>query len=407
MLSWWTVPAVHDKYDAILADGAIRSGKTVCMSLSFVLWAMTKFNECDFAICGKTVGSCKRNVIKPLRRMLRNRYKIVFKRSDNILEISKGNKTNYFYIFGGKDESSQDLIQGITLAGVLLDEVALMPQSFVDQAVGRCSIEGAKLWFNCNPENPRHWFYKEWMKNIVEKKVLHLHFTMDDNLTLSKQTKERYYNRFSGTFFRRFIMGEWVVAEGLVYQNYHDSMIDKLYKGDGTELRGEWYVSIDHGTVNPCSMGLWCVMADRAIRVDECYFDSRKEHYQRTDEEHYTALKELVGNQYIRYIICDPAAASFITTIRRHNEYRVRPAVNEVINGIRITSELLKSGRAVISEKCKNSQEEFGLYRWGPADTKGKDTVIKENDHAMDDIRYFCNTILAREYRWCDWRLRG
>ena len=163
VLSWWKVDGIKDKYDAIIADGSVRSGKTVSMSISFIFWAMATFADCNFAICGKTVGSCRRNVIKPLINMLKHRYDIKDKRSENLLIISKDGKSNTFYIFGGKDESSQDLIQGVTLAGVLFDEVALMPRSFVEQALARCSVEGARFWFNCNPDNPNHWFYREWI----------------------------------------------------------------------------------------------------------------------------------------------------------------------------------------------------------------------------------------------------
>ena len=194
VMTWWANEAISKKYNAVIADGSIRSGKTMSMSLSFVLWAMTNFDGCNFAVCGKTVGSCRRNVIKPLLDMIRKRYVIQDKRSENLIVIQKGERYNYFYLFGGKDESSQDLIQGITLAGVMLDEVALMPRSFVEQALGRCSVTGSRFWFNCNPDNPYHWFYQEWIQKADEKKALYLHFTMDDNLTLSEEVKSRYYS---------------------------------------------------------------------------------------------------------------------------------------------------------------------------------------------------------------------
>lgn len=179
VMTWWACPEISNKYDAVIADGSIRSGKTMSMSLSFILWAMTSFDGCNFAICGKTVGSCRRNVIKPLLDMIRSRYKIQDKRTENMIVLQNGRRRNYFYIFGGKDESSQDLIQGITLAGVMLDEVALMPRSFVEQALGRCSVEGARFWFNCNPDNPYHWFYQEWIQGAEDKKALYLHFTSE------------------------------------------------------------------------------------------------------------------------------------------------------------------------------------------------------------------------------------
>ena len=159
ILTWWLPDSPVKDYDGIIADGAIRSGKTVCMSLSFVFWAMSTFNGQNFAMCGKTIGSFRRNVLFWLKLMLKSRgYKVLDHRADNLVEIGRGEITNYFYIFGGKDERSQDLIQGITLAGVFFDEVALMPESFVNQATGRCSVAGSKYWFNCNPDK-KHWKY--------------------------------------------------------------------------------------------------------------------------------------------------------------------------------------------------------------------------------------------------------
>lgn len=400
VLSWWKVDGIKDKYDAVIADGSVRSGKTVSMSISFVFWAMATFTDCNFALCGKTVRSCRRNVIKPLINMLKHRYDIKDKRSENLLTISKDGKSNTFYIFGGKDESSQDLIQGVTLAGVLLDEVALMPRSFVEQALARCSIEGARFWFNCNPDNPNHWFYREWVLKAPEKHALRLKFLMDDNLSLSDKVKQRYYSLYQGTFYRRFILGEWVIAEGLVYQDYNDHIKDKLWDGNPDELVGTWYISMDYGTINPWSMGLWCVTDKEAIRVDEYYYNSRKEGYQRTDEEHYAELEKLAGDHYIEYVIIDPSAASFKATIKRHGKFYVKSAKNDVINGIRTTSQMLSNGRIKIGVKCKASQEEFGMYRW---DEKAEvDKVVKENDHAMDDIRYFAYTILRRIFKYND-----
>lgn len=398
VLSWWKVDGIKDKYDAIIADGSVRSGKTVSMSISFLIWAMDTFSDCNFAICGKTVRSCRRNVIKPLINMLKHRYDIKDKRSENSLIVSKKGKTNTFYIFGGKDESSQDLIQGVTLAGVLLDEVALMPRSFVEQALARCSVEGARFWFNCNPDNPNHWFYQEWVLKAENKHALRLKFLMDDNLSLSEKVKQRYYSLYQGTFYRRFILGEWVIAEGLVYQDYNDHIKDKLWDGNPDELVGRWYISMDYGTINPCSMGLWCVTDNEAIRVDEYYYNSRKEGYQRTDEEHYAELERLAGDRYIEYVIIDPSAASFKATIKKHGKFFVKSAKNDVLNGIRTTSQMLNDGRIKIGVKCKASQEEFGMYRWD--DKAEEDKVIKENDHAMDDIRYFAYTIAKREFKY-------
>ena len=395
VLSWWALDNLKDKYNAIIADGSVRSGKTVCMTLSFVFWLMKHYSDCNFAICGKTVGSCRRNVIMPLISMMKDRYFIKDKISENCLIIRDGKVQNKIYIFGGKDESSQALIQGMTLAGVLFDEVALMPRSFVEQALARCSVEGARFFFNCNPEHPNHWFYKEWILKAKEKKAFRLKFLMDDNPSLSQETKERYYNLYTGTFFRRFILGEWVIAEGLVYQRFNDHIGDYLWKGSEEELRGRWFISVDYGTINPCSMGLWCLRGREAIRVKESYYNSRKEGRSRTDEEHYAELVKLAGDHYIEDVIIDPSAASFKEVIIRHGKYSVRKGINDVINGIRTVDEMLAAGIIKIGASCISSIEEFGMYRW---DEKAhEDKVIKENDHAMDDIRYFAYTVLRIE----------
>lgn len=221
VLNWWTDDSPVKDKDGIIADGAIRSGKTVCMSLSFVMWAMHRFDGQNFGMCGKTIASFRRNVLFWLKLMLKSRgYKVEDHRSDNLVIVTRNNKANYFYIFGGKDERSQDLIQGITLAGCFFDEVALMPESFVNQATGRCSVDGSTFWFNCNPDNPKHFFKANWIDKAKQKKLIYLHFTMDDNLSLSEKTKKRYKSMYVGVFFKRFILGLWCNAEGLLFPQY-------------------------------------------------------------------------------------------------------------------------------------------------------------------------------------------
>lgn len=398
-LTWWSDAAMHD-YDAIICDGSIRAGKTMTMAVSFILWAFTAFDKQVFAICGKTIESVRRNIVTHLPQWLDGIVRIQERRSENLLIISFAGKTNRFYLFGGKDEGSAALIQGMTLAGVMFDEVALMPRSFVEQALARCSVEGSKFWFNCNPDTPEHWFYKEWIQKHKKKNALYLHFTMEDNKSLSEKVKKRYENMYSGVFYDRFIRGLWVVAEGLVY-DFFQSKKDTIIKTINIDDYNEFYVSIDYGTINPCSMGLWGVNSEGAARIRESYFDSRKEGRQRTDEEHYQALVELVRDFPITRVIVDPSAASFIECIRRHGEFRVKPAINSVIDGIRITSSLLNAGMIHIDPSCKDCIREFGLYRWD--EKKTSDTVLKENDHAMDEVRYFCNTVLRRKFKWLDW----
>lgn len=392
-MTWWNRPAFR-AHDAIICDGAIRTGKTLCMVAGFFLWAMTSFDGECFAICGKTVASLRRNVIMKLQDWLGGIYQITEKRSDGKLIVSDGKRTNSFFLFGGKDESSYSLIQGITLAGVLLDEVALMPRSFVEQACARCSVAGSKMWFNCNPSGPEHWFYKEWVLKTKEKNALRLRFTMADNASLDPDIRQRYETQYAGVFYRRYILGEWCMAEGLIYE--FDKQLHTVAELPADmDKCGEWYISVDYGTLNPFSAGLWWVHNGRAVRVDEYYYSGREKNRMLTDEDYYKELDKLAGDRLIRSVIVDPSAASFIATIRRHGRFSVRKAKNDVLPGIRLTAVMLKAGVIRIGANCKDAIREFGLYRW---EEKGEtDKPIKENDHAMDDIRYFCSTVMRRD----------
>ena len=303
--------------------------------------------------------------------------------------IELNGRANTFWIFGGKDEASASLIQGMTLSGVMFDEVALMPRSFVEQALARCSVDGSKFWFNCNPSNPSHWFYNEWIKKCAQKNALYLHFTMDENPSLSKEMLERYENMYSGAFYERFVKGRWVAADGLVYP-----MFGERCMADCPEQCTRYYISCDYGTVNPASFGLWGLSRGVWYRMTEYYYSSKREGSQKTDEEYYTELKRLASSYPITAVICDPSAASFITTVRRHGEFKVIPAKNDVIDGIRRVSDCLKSGKIKICRECKDSIREFSLYSWDEGSLK--DCPKKENDHAMDDIRYFVSSVLYR-----------
>lgn len=389
VLTWWCSNSPTKNFDGIICDGAVRSGKTFCMSVSFMAWAMGNFNDTSFALCGKTVTSLRRNMITPLLPILENLgFTCKEKISKGLVEIGFGNTKNRFYLFGGRDESSASLIQGLTLGGVLLDEVALMPRSFVEQAVARCSVTGSKLWFNCNPENPLHWFNKEWIEKAKDKNCLYLHFVMEDNPSLSKSIIERYRSLYSGAFFERFVEGKWVAAEGLVYPFFSakNNCIDSIPECE------KFYISCDYGTVNPFSLGLWGKSEGVWYRIDECYWSSKKEGSQKTDEEYYEMLVSLAGDRQIEAVIADPSAVSFMECIRRHGKFNVMPAKNDVSDGIRRVSEALKGGKIKICSHCSDIIREFGLYRWDLS--AAKDSPRKEYDHAMDDMRYFVSTVL-------------
>ena len=391
MLKWAHLTKFKNR-KAIICDGSVRSGKTVSMILGFVHWAMRFFDGKNFGICGKTISSTERNIILPLLNMpdITDYYSLQYIRGENKrIIIRSGSHTNTFFIFGGKDESSYTLVQGITLSGVLFDEVALMPKSFV--AVARTLSEPeARYWFNCNPESAEHWFYKEWICNTRQKKALHLHFTMQDNPILSPEQIADAERLYTGVFYNRYIKGLWCVAEGLIYP-----MFDKaVHVKSLPHPQGEWYVSVDYGTLNAFSAGLWCYDGTTAYRVAEYYYSGREQKRQRTNTQYLQSIQQLTAGKSISAVIVDPSAASFIAELRQAG-FLVRKGKNDVVEGIRRTAAALEQGKLLFSPDCKNSFREFALYRWD--ESSSQDRPIKENDHAMDDIRYFVSTILREQ----------
>ena len=387
-------------YDALIADGAVRSGKTSVMSLSFFLWGMGNFRDCSFAMCGKSVGAVQRNIVTPLLgvKYLRDQFDIKYNRADHVIVARRGDRENRFYLFGGKDESSAALIQGITLAGVLLDEVALMPRSFVEQALARCSVSGSKLWFNCNPEGPEHWFRKEWILKPEKHNALHLHFVMDDNPSLDEATKARYRAMFSGVFYERFILGRWVMSEGLIYDMFDTGANTYTEGPPSLHFSGVRTITCDYGTTNP-TVFLDVYDYDGTVYVDREYrWDSRdredREHggWQKTDEEYADDLQAFMGKDQCA-IIVDPSAASFIAALRRRGLY-VIPADNEVLDGIRRTATLIQRRKLLVNKSCTGLLGELGTYLWDEKSCKlGVDKPLKERDHGPDALRYFVNSL--------------
>ncbi|MFT8350045.1 PBSX family phage terminase large subunit [Clostridium saccharoperbutylacetonicum] len=394
ILNWWVEDSPVKNKDGIIADGAIRSGKTVSMALSFVMWAMETFNGEKFAMCGKTVLSFRRNVWSVLKLMLISRgYKYKDHKTENYIEITRNDITNEFYVFGGKDEASQDLIQGITLAGIFFDEVALMPETFVNQGTGRCSVDDSKYWFNCNPNGPLHWFKTNWMDKVKDKNLLYLHFTMDDNLSLAEKIKQRYRNNYVGVFFKRYILGLWVMAEGAIFD-----MWDKFNEITEEEMPNISlrYISIDYGTTNPM---VFLDIYDDGNTVwvkREYYYDSKVEQAQKTDRQYADDLVEFVEDgPHPRYIILDPSAASFKAELRSRG-LKVKDADNEVSDGIRMTATMIGQNKIkMVKDKCKRSIGDITSYIWDEkAAQRGEEKPVKVADHGADALRYFVKTII-------------
>lgn len=390
LLNWWTDKSPYKEYDIVIAEGSIRSGKTVAMIDSFLMWSLSKHSGQSFIIAGKSMGALKRNVLKPTFEIL-NAKNIDFHyhRSDDP-HIKIG--SNIYYLFGANNESSQDVLQGLTAAGAYADEVALFPESFVKQMIGRCSIDESKIFLNCNPAGPYHWFKVEYIDKAKERKALVLHFTMDDNLSLSQKVKERFKRMFSGVFYKRYILGLWVLAEGVIYDMFSEE-IHKVKTKNRPYTR--YYVSCDYGTQNPTTFGLWGFFNGTWYKVKEYHYDGRKKSKQKTDEEYYEDLLDFIGNLSIEGIIVDPSAASFIATIRKYGKFSVISAVNDVLDGIRNVASALNQKLIMYNDCCLETFREYSSYVWDEkAMNRGEDKPVKQNDHHMDGDRYFVNTII-------------
>lgn len=391
VLYWWQEGSPYKNYDMIITDGSIRAGKTIAMVCSFLQWSQSFNGEC-FIIAGKTMGALKRNVIEPIQQMLGAwGWKYEYNRSENYLII--GN--NIYYLFGASTEASQDTLQGLTAAGALADEIALFPQSFVNQMIARCSVEGSKVFANCNPDNPFHYIKKEYIEQAKQKKILHLHFTMEDNWTLSDSVIEKYKRMYEGVFYKRFILGEWVKAEGVVYDMFDEEL--HTYTDDYNYT--QYNVSVDYGTQNATVFLLWGLYKGNWYIVDEYCYSGREEGRQKTDKEYTDDLIEFIGSRKVNYIIVDPSAASFKLELKNAG-FIIKNANNNVLDGIRYTQTLIAQNKIIINKRCRNLIKEFRLYSWDEkAANRGVDEVIKEHDHAMDAMRYFSYTILRRFYR--------
>lgn len=399
VLTWWMEGSPYKNNDAIVCDGSVRSGKTLTMSLSFILWAFEMYSGQKFGMAGKTIGSFRRNVLFLLKIILKLRgFKVIDKRADNMVIIRKNGKENYFYVFGGKDEKSQDLVQGFTSAGFFFDEVALMPESFVNQAVARCSEEGAKLWFNCNPDGPFHWFKLDWVDNLEEKNAFRIHFLLDDNPSLSETVKSRYKRMFSGIFYDRFILGLWVLAEGVIYSMFKNKMIYKKLPRK-VKIIKKW-IGVDYGHSNATVFLLIGLGSDNRLWIlDEYYHIGKESHTQKSPSKYSKdyfkwKIKNGVEGMPVKtsYTFIDPSAKGFMLQLHEDGERQVRQGNNEVLKGIELISSIIDNDCLRVLAHCKNTINEFGAYCWDEkAQERGEDKPIKQYDHAMDALRYVVN----------------
>lgn len=399
----------ESQYDALICDGAVRSGKTVFMSVAFVAWAMKYFDGRNFAICGKTVGTAIKNIVVPLMGLsyMRRRYTMKFTRSENKLTVSRGGRTNTFYIYGGKDESSYMLIQGITLAGVLLDEVALMTRSFVEQAMARCSVEGSKFWFNCNPAGPKHWFNEEWVQRADEKNALHIHFVMQDNPSLSEKMIQRYESLYTGVFYQRYILGLWVNAEGTIYRDFANAVTkpDNRFLWPQDKPLQPWRVNIGvdfggheskHSFVAVGVLPLWSGCVGLMSR--------RVEPYMEDADSLASQFLEFAAAVFARYGRIDAVYAdSAEQTLIQHLISRARAsempwlasrignsAKIEINDRIRLTSILMGAGRFWYTPEAETLRDALAAALWSDKHP--------ERDERLDDGTTDIDTLDAFEY---------
>lgn len=375
-----------------ILEGSVRSGKTWISLVLWALWVAQMPKDGYYLMCARTLDSLKRNCLSVLEDLVGSkRFTYSMYSKEGTLFGRK------IYLEGASDVRSEEKIRGMTLSGVYCDEITLFPQEFFSMLLSRLSVPGAKLMGTTNPDSPTHWLKTQYLDRKEELNLFSQKFLIDDNTFLEADFIRDLKKEYTGVFYERFIQGEWVNAEGLVYSCFCEDF--HVVDSCGLAVCGEYYVSVDYGTQNPCSMGLWVVdrAARKAVRLREFYYDGRKERRQMTDEEYYEQLEHLTGGLPVRQVVVDPSAASFIACIRRKGRFAVKKAENKVLDGIRLVASYLAGGNLFFDRSCVDSLREFRSYVW---DEKAEtDAVIKANDHAMDDIRYFCSTILRREFR--------
>lgn len=387
VLRWWNENSPYKDKDGIICDGSIRSGKTTVMSLSFVMWAMANFDGENFALCGKTIQSLRRNVIKQLKKMLKARgYIVIEHRSENYMTVAYEDVENEFYLFGGKDEGSQDLIQGITLAGVFFDEVALMPESFVNQATGRCSVAGSKFWFNCNPEGPEHYIKTEWIDKRTEKNLIRIHFTMRDNPSLAAKIIERYERMYKGVFYDRFILGLWVLASGIIFRYFAEDDTAYLYKDEDLYIQvngrdrmkpfSKITMGIDFGgngsKTTFCLMGYLNQYQDFRL-LEEDGLPITEDIDAKAICDKFVEFYRMAIKKYGRvdWVFPDSASTTMINSLRSAARKAGLPyrnikgcRKNEVADRPKTIDLLLNTGRLKINERCVQVRKAIASLRW-------------------------------------------
>lgn len=363
--------------------GATGSGKSFLdFTVTIPKRIVAARGEGLLVLLGNTRGTLERNILEPMRQWWPGQIGII--RSDNTVELF-GKKV---YALGADNKKHVSRIQGATFEYVYGDEVTTWSEDVFQMLKSRLRCEHSHFDGTCNPDNPEHWF-KKFLDSDAD--IYQQSYVIDDGV-LPSRVVEELKKEYTGTvYYDRYILGLWCQADGLIYKFGKENIVDDVPES------GEYYISCDYGTLNPFSAGLWCWDGKTATRIREYYYSGRAEQASKTDEEYYTELEKLAGDLQVRSVVVDPSAASFIEVIRRHRRFRVHKAVNDVVPGIVTTSRYIENGTIKVHRSCKDAIREFGLYRWDEKATEDK--PIKENDHAMDDIRYFVMTVLRHKMR--------
>lgn len=377
-----------------ILSGSVRSGKTYIMNIRWLDY-INSGPPGVLMMVGKTIRTLENNVLMAspggLFELLgEGNYK--YNRSTGELYIG-GRK---IICIGANDDSSEGKIRGLTLAGAMVDEATLVPQSFINQLLARCSVKGAQLFWSTNPDNPNHYIKSDFMDNPkLVGKIKKWHFLMDDNPALDPDYVADLKLMYSGVWYRRMIDGLWVQAEGVIYDMFNTEK--HVLKSDQMpEKYDRYYVGVDYGTQNPCAFLLIGVLNGVHYAIKEYYYDGRTRQKQKTDDEYAEDLKDFIAGYKLSGIAVDPSAASFIAALKK-KQVHVTPAKNAVLDGIRSVSSIIASNHFYVHESCKNLIKEFGAYSWDiKAAAKGEDKPIKESDHILDAGRYvlftFCVT---------------
>lgn len=358
--------------------GATGSGKSfVDIAVTIPKRVQVARGEGLLVLLGNTRGTLERNILEPMRTIWPGLVGNI--RGDNTVMLF-GKKC---YALGADNKKHVSRIQGATFEYVYGDEVTTWSSDVFQMLKSRLRCEHSHFDGTCNPDSPNHWF-KEFLDSDAD--IYQQSYVIEDGV-LPPQVVEELKKEYAGTvYYDRYILGKWVLAEGLVYPTFDNTAatVARVYT--------EYVVSMDYGTMNPTAMILWGHGDDGIwYAVREYYHSGRETNEQKTDQQYYDDLCDMLGDITPKAVIVDPSAASFITLVRQKKKYRIRGADNAVLEGIRHTASALEERKIMFNDCCKRTIEEFGLYCWD--DNAVEDTVIKENDHAMDAVRYFVQTM--------------